>query len=41
MSSGKKQDYKYSCPFCGAHYKHDEAYIHSVAQCQKNERKTK
>lgn len=35
----KKKDYQYSCPFCGASYKHSESYIHSVAQCQKNEKK--
>ena len=37
----KKKDYRYSCPFCGASYKHDEAYIHSVAHCQKQERTEK
>jgi hypothetical protein len=36
-----KNNYRYSCPFCGASYKHDDAYIHSVALCQKKERESK
>lgn len=38
VTKDKKKDYRYSCPFCGTSYKHDDAYIHSVAQCQKTER---
>lgn len=37
-SKEKKSQYRYSCSFCGASYKHDDAYIHSIAQCQKRER---
>lgn len=39
ITKEKKKDYRYSCSFCGVSYKHDDAYIHSVAQCQKQERK--
>lgn len=41
MTEQKKKNYRYSCPFCGAVYQHDDAYIHSVAQCQKKEREGK
>jgi len=43
MAAKKKtpQGYVYSCTLCGAEYLHDQAYLHSIVECQKKERTQK